>query len=108
MKFLVMTKQSTPPPPEMVVPIVQQMGVWVNKYTDNGIIKETWAFAGMNAGGGIVEVASLDELDKILSEFPLWTLLDGRNLPLGGRGELSAADEADSAGNDGERGGEVT
>ncbi|MHB1133361.1 MAG: muconolactone Delta-isomerase family protein [Chloroflexota bacterium] len=70
MKFLVVTKQNTSPPPEMVVPLIESTMDWTNKYSSSGKMQESWAFAGVTGGGGIVNVESLDELDAIMSEFP--------------------------------------
>jgi muconolactone delta-isomerase len=70
MKFLVVTKQASPTPPEMVVPLMERMIDWTKKYTGNGKIQEVWNFAGQIGGGGIANVESLDELDAIMAEFP--------------------------------------
>ncbi len=70
MKFLVVTKSKTPFPPEMAMGLVDAMEGWVRKYTASGKIEQTWGFAGIQGGGGIVNVNSLEELDAIMTEFP--------------------------------------
>ncbi len=70
MKFLVVTKSNQPLPPEMAMDLVDAMEGWARKYTTSGKIEQTWGFAGIQGGGGIVNVNSLEELEAIMAEFP--------------------------------------
>ncbi len=70
MRFLVVTKSKAPFPPEMAMGLVDAMEGWVQKYTASGKIEQTWGFAGLQGGGGIFKVNSLEELDAIMTEFP--------------------------------------
>jgi muconolactone delta-isomerase len=70
MRFLVVTKQSTPPPPEIVISLLDGLSAWAKTHQDQGRIEQTWAFAGLPAGGGIFNVASLEELDTAMASFP--------------------------------------
>ncbi len=70
MRFLVVTKSKVPFPPEMALGLLDAMEEWVRKYTTNGKLEQVWGFAGIQGGGGIVNVNSLEELDAIMNEFP--------------------------------------
>jgi muconolactone delta-isomerase len=70
MQFLVITKPASPPPPEMLVPMIGAMEAWVAQHRASGKIKAVWAFAGTNGGGGVLEVESHEELDAIMARFP--------------------------------------
>jgi muconolactone delta-isomerase len=70
MKFLVVTKNKMPIPPEMALGLVEAMEGWIQKYTDTGKMDQVWGFAGLQGGGGILNVSSLEELDSIMTEFP--------------------------------------
>jgi muconolactone delta-isomerase len=70
MQFLVITKQASPPPPEMVIPLIDAMTAWLAEQRASGKAKGGWAFAGTNGGGGLIEVESHEELDAIMARFP--------------------------------------
>ena len=70
MQFLVITRQSMPPPPEMLMPMIGAMEAWVAQNRASGKATATWAFAGTPGGAGVVEVESHEELDAIMSRFP--------------------------------------
>ena len=70
MQFLVITKQTGPPPPEMVVPLIEAMQAWVAEGRASGTNKSSWSFAGMPGGSGFIEVDSHEELDEIMIRFP--------------------------------------
>ncbi len=70
MKFLIVTKSKAPFPPEMVMGLIDAMAGWARKYTTSGKIEQIWGFAGLQGGGGIASVNSLEELDAIMTEFP--------------------------------------
>jgi muconolactone delta-isomerase len=70
MQFLIITKQSSPPPPEMVIPLIDAMEAWLAKNQADGTLKSSWSFAGTQGGGGIAEVDSHEQLDTIMAGFP--------------------------------------
>jgi muconolactone delta-isomerase len=71
MKYLVVTKSKMPFPPEMALGIVDAVEGWTRKYTAKGQLEQIWSFAGLQGGGGIANVNSLEELDAIMTEFPI-------------------------------------
>ena len=70
MQFLVITKPASPAPPEMVAPLIEAMKAWVAEHRAAGRVKAIWAFAGLGGGGGVIEVASHEELDAVMAGFP--------------------------------------
>jgi muconolactone delta-isomerase len=82
MRFLVITKASSPFPPEMALGMVQAMRQWIQTHTQSGKMEETWAFAGSNGGGGILNVESHEELDAIMAGFPFGPFSQIEILPL--------------------------
>ena len=70
MEFLIITRQSTPPPPEMVVPLLEASQDWVSEVRASGKVTGAWAFAGTQNGCGVLEVDSHEELDEIIGRFP--------------------------------------
>ncbi len=76
MRFLVVSKAKQPPPPEMVMGLVDAMAGWVRKHTASGKFEQVWATAGVRGGGGILKVDSLEEVDAIMSEFPFGPFSD--------------------------------
>lgn len=71
MRFLVVTKSTHPLPPEIAMGLIAGLSAWAKANTDSGKLEQTWGFAGLQAGGGILNVASLEELDAIMTGFPL-------------------------------------
>jgi muconolactone delta-isomerase len=71
MRFLVVTNSKMPFPPEMAQALVDAVEVWANKYKASGKLEQIWGFAGLQGGGGIANVNSLEELDAIMTEFPI-------------------------------------
>ena len=82
MQFLVITRQSTPPPPEMLMPMIGAMDAWVGQLRASGKAKAMWAFAGTAGGGGVLEVESHEELDAIMTRFPFGPYSTIEILPL--------------------------
>lgn len=78
MKFLITGKTSTPVPPEMAFGLFDAFSGWARKYTANKKAEQIWGFAGLPAGGGVFNVESFDELDAIMSEWPLapWSTIE--------------------------------
>ena len=76
MRCLVVTKQTIPMPPETVLGLFAAMKAWSARYIASGKLEQVWSFAGLNGGGGIFNVGSLEELDQIMAEFPLGPFSD--------------------------------
>lgn len=78
MQFLVITKQASAPPLELSLPLMQAMEGWVAEQRAAGRVKAIWAFAGVPGGGGLVEVASHEELDELMIGFPFapWSSIE--------------------------------
>ncbi len=70
MRFLVITKNTSPMPVEAVIGLMEAMSNFAAKYRANGKMEQAWAFAGTQGGGAIMNVESCDELDDIMSEYP--------------------------------------
>jgi muconolactone delta-isomerase len=70
MQFLVMTRQFSPPPPEMIAPLLEATQGWLAQHRASGKIKSAWAFAGTTNGAGVLDVDSHEELDEIVGAFP--------------------------------------
>ena len=43
---------------------------WAARHTASGVFEQIWSFAGLQGGGGIANVDSLEQLDALMSEFP--------------------------------------
>ncbi len=71
MRFLVSGKNKYPMPPEIAPDVVDATIAWGKKYIGNGKFEQLWGLAGMSEGGGVANVNSADELDAIMTEFPL-------------------------------------
>ncbi len=76
MRFLVSSKAKQPPPPEMALGLVDATAEWARKHTASGKMEQVWAVAGGQAGGGIFNVNSLEEVDAIMAEFPFGPFSD--------------------------------
>jgi muconolactone delta-isomerase len=71
MRFLVVTKATSPIPPDMALPLFEALSGWAKENTAAGKIEQTWSFAGTPGGGGIINVPTLEELDALMTTFPL-------------------------------------
>jgi muconolactone delta-isomerase len=71
MKFLVVTKSRQALPLEAAGMMIDGLRGWAKKYASNGKFEQMWGLAGLPGGGGIANVASIEELDAIMNEFPL-------------------------------------
>jgi muconolactone delta-isomerase len=69
MRFLVVTmsRQAAPPSPELM----DAMLAWVRRHRESGRMEQVWNFAGVQGGGGILNVDSLEQLSEIMAEMPL-------------------------------------
>ena len=70
MRYLVVTTARSPLPPDMIMGLLDAMSEWAERYSAAGKIEQTWSFAGLRGGGGIMNVDSPEELDEIMTEFP--------------------------------------
>lgn len=70
MRFLIISKAKILPPPEMTPTLVNAVGEWAKKYKANGKLEQAWGFAGLQGGGGIANVNSLEDLDELMVNFP--------------------------------------
>ena len=82
MKFVVISKQKHMTPPEMVIPLLDAFLAYIDKYTESGHFEDVWGFAGMQAGGATINVASHEELDAILAELPIGPFLEHEVYPV--------------------------
>ena len=80
MKFLVISKTKHLVPPEVQFGLMDAINPWLAKFSAN--IEQVWGFAGIQGGGGILNVNSLDELDAIMSSFPMLATSDVEVIPL--------------------------
>lgn len=80
MRFLIISKNKHLTPPEVVPGLIDATLAWARKY--QGQIEQIWAVAGQQAGGGIVNVESLEQLDTILAELPLGPFSETEVYPL--------------------------
>jgi len=70
MRFLAVIKSKVPPPLEAAVPLIDGMLGWIETNTKGGKMEQAWGFAGIQGGGGILSVDSLEELDRIMTTMP--------------------------------------
>ncbi len=82
MRFLITGKNKFQMPPEMAPALVDGTIAWAKKYTGSGKLEQLWGLAGMSEGGGIANVNSADELDAIMTEFPLGPFTEIETHPL--------------------------
>ena len=70
MRFLIVMKNKFPFPPEATIPLMEGMRGWIKQNTANKKMEQSFGFAGLQAGGGILNVSSPDELDAVMVECP--------------------------------------
>ena len=80
MRFVVSTKLRHLVPPEVSIKLLNAMAPWQKQW--GGKIEQVWSFAGIQGGGGILNVESLEELDAVMSSFPLLGISDVEVLPI--------------------------
>jgi muconolactone delta-isomerase len=71
MRFLIVTKSKHPLPPQMAVAALDGMVAWVDANLKSGKMEQVWGFSGIQGGGGIMNVDSLEELDRVMVRMPL-------------------------------------
>ena len=81
MKYLIISRNRHPVPPDVAATLFDATLAWKQKYQSK--IKEIFAFAGMQAGAGIAEAQSHEELDSIMAEFHLGPFGETEIYPLG-------------------------
>jgi muconolactone delta-isomerase len=69
MRFLVTSTPRFPVPPEIAPMLLTAMEDWAKRHTASKKIEQTWAFVS-GGGGGILNVASHEELSAIMTEMP--------------------------------------
>ena len=80
MRFLLVTTNKAPLPPEVAPSLIDAMRPWLTKHA--GKVEQVWSFAGIQGGGGIIDVESLEEMDAFMAEFPLGPFSDITIYPL--------------------------
>jgi muconolactone delta-isomerase len=80
MRFLIIAKSKHLVPPEVLPGVVDATLAWARKH--QGKTEQLWGFAGIQGGGGIANVESLEELDTIMTEFPLGAFSELEVYPL--------------------------
>jgi muconolactone delta-isomerase len=82
MRFLITSlPKAAPIPPELAATLLNAMDQWMKRHTATKKIEQTWGFV-TGGGGGILNVASHDELSAILTEMPFAPFSDIRAEPL--------------------------
>ena len=50
--------------------LIGAMRQWSHAHLESGKMEQIWNFAGLNGGGGIVNVSSHEELAEVMAGFP--------------------------------------
>jgi muconolactone delta-isomerase len=74
MRFLIVTRATSPFPPAIAPMLVAGMKQWTAAHRESGKMEQMWSFAGMAGGGGILNVDSHEELDAVMAGFPFGPL----------------------------------
>lgn len=82
MRFLVISKNKHLVPPEVLAPMIDAMIAWTTKLQSSGKAEVIWSLASGNGGGAIVNVDSLDELNQLMSEYPLGPVSETEAIPI--------------------------
>ncbi len=82
MRFLVTSRTKFQMPLEVAPGLMASLLAWAKKYTANGKLEAVWANAGSAGGGGILNVASLEELDAIMIELPIGPFSEVEVVPI--------------------------
>jgi muconolactone delta-isomerase len=71
MRFLISTASREALPIQMAGTLLEATQSWGKKYQASKKIEQLWVYAGLPAGGGIFNVASVEEMNQIMAEYPL-------------------------------------
>ena len=82
MRLLVVSKSVHPLPMEATGMLLEAMRGWVRQNTANKKMEQSFGFAGLPGGGGILNVNTLEELDAVMAEYPLGPFSDTQIYPL--------------------------
>ena len=82
MKFLVITIQKWPIPPEMLPALTEATVQWIAEAKKTGKMEALYSIAGQSGGMGIGNVDSLEELDDIVQGIPMGAFSDVQVFPL--------------------------
>ena len=82
MRFLVVSKSRQALPMEGAGMLIEAMKAWTKQNLANKKFEQLWGFAGTPGGGGIANVSSLEELDALMTDFPLGQFSDTAIYPL--------------------------
>jgi len=75
MRFLVTSTPKFPPPPDALPMLVSAMRDWAKRHQSSNKIEQIWGFV-TGGGGGIMNVASHEELNAIIAEMPFGPFAD--------------------------------
>ena len=81
MRFLVTSTPKFQIPPQLAPTMITAMEEWVKRHTADKKLEQTWGFA-RGGGGGILNVASHEELSEILTQIPFMPFSDMHVEPL--------------------------
>ena len=82
MKFLVISIQKLPPPPEVMPTVVEGLIQWVAWAKGSGKFETIYSFPGQSGGMSIVDVSSGEELNDIMAQNPWAPFADIQIFPL--------------------------
>ena len=82
MKFLVTIIQKEAPPPEIMPALVEATTQWIASAKKSGKFDAIYAIAGQPGGLGIANVGSLEELNELVSGYPMTPFGNVQTLPL--------------------------
>ncbi len=82
MRFLVISRSKFPAPQEAALPMLDAAMAWAQKYKANGMMEIGFGMVGMQAGGGIANVNSLEELNTMMQEMPFSQFSETEIIPI--------------------------
>ncbi len=82
MKFLITTKIVRPAEPHVMMNMMEGTKEWIRHYREEGKMEFVYSLAGNKGGIGLLNVDSNEELDNIMSEFPMAMATEIEVIPL--------------------------
>jgi muconolactone delta-isomerase len=84
MKFLVMTtrRQNVPIPPEAIARLLRAQQEWFEEHLADGTIDCAYGYPQGGGGVGIANADTTEELNELISEWPLFPIADVEVRPL--------------------------